>query len=150
MESEVPDAAMEEEDHGPWQMSSEVPYTMEELIKQYRVLEADALALAKEQAEAMRPYTEGMKTIKMFALLKMDEQKQKNVRTESGLAYISSGIKGKVDNRDALLEHCAEHGWGLLELGVLLEPLKEFIDQSGGEPPPGVSIESWRRCNIRK
>jgi hypothetical protein len=129
---------------------SQVPYTMEELIKQFHMVKADAEALGKEQAEAMKPYSDAMNTIKNFVLLKLDEQKETSVKTRVGTAYISSGIKGKVDNRDALLEHCVEHGWGLLDIGVLLEPLKEFIDQSGGEPPPGVSIESWRRCNIRK
>ena len=129
---------------------SQVPYTMEELIKQFHMVKADAEALVKEQAEAMKLYSDAMKVIKNFVLLKLDEQKETSVKTKVGTAYISSGIKGKVDNRDALLEHCVEHGWGLLDIGVLLEPLKEFIDQSGGEPPPGVSIESWRRCNIRK
>jgi hypothetical protein len=59
---------------------------MEELVKQYRALEADAEALAKEQAEAMRPYTEGMKVIKNFVMLKLDEQGEKNVKTHAGTA----------------------------------------------------------------
>jgi len=131
--------------------NSQVPYTMEELIKQFRMVKAEAEALGKEQAEAMKPYTDAMNTIKNFVLLKLDEQKETSVKTKEGTAYISKGIKGKVDNRDALIEHVKEHGgWGMLDLGVLLEPLEEFIDQSGGEPPPGVTIEYWRRCNIRK
>jgi hypothetical protein len=130
---------------------SQVPYTMEELVKQYRALEADAEALGKEQAEAMRPYTEAMKVIKNFVMLKLDEQGEKNVKTHAGTAYISTGLKPKVDNRDVLLEHVREHdGWGMLDIGVLLDPVKDYLDKSGGEPPPGVTIEYWRRCNIRK
>jgi predicted transcriptional regulator len=130
---------------------SQVPYTMEELIRKYREIEADAEALVKEQAEAMRPYTEGMKTIKNFILLKLDEQGEKTVKTHAGTAYISSGPKPKVDNRNALLEHVREHdAWDMLDIGVLLNPVKDFLDKSGGEPPPGVTIEYWRRCNIRK
>jgi hypothetical protein len=49
------------------------------------------------------------------------------------------------------LEHVREHDeWGMLDIGVLLEPVKNYLDKSGGEPPPGVTIEYWRRCNIRK
>ncbi len=130
---------------------SQVSYTMEELVKQYRALEADAEALGKEQAEAMRPYTEAMKVIKNFVMLKLDEQGEKNVKTHAGTAYISTGLKPKVDNRDVLLEHVREHdGWGMLDIGVLLDPVKDYLDKSGGEPPPGVTIEYWRRCNIRK
>jgi len=130
---------------------SQVPYTMEELIKQYRQIEAWAESLAKEHVEAMRPYTEGMKVIKNFVMLKLDEQGEKNVKTHAGTAYISSGLKPKVDNRDALLEHVKEHdAWGMLDIGVLLDPVKDYLDKSGGEPPPGVTIEYWRRCNIRK
>ena len=130
---------------------SQVPYTMEELVKQYRALEADAEALGKEQAEAMRPYTEAMKVIMNFVMLKLDEQGEKNVKTHAGTAYISTGLKPKVDNRDVLLEHVREHdGWGMLDIGVLLDPVKDYLDKSGGEPPPGVTIEYWRRCNIRK
>lgn len=125
-------------------------YTIAEMIKQYHLLKADSEALAKEQAEVMRPYTEGMKVIKNFILLKLDEQKEKSVKTNAGTAYISTGIKPKVDNREALLEHVKEHNaWSMLDIGVLLEPVKDFLDASGGEPPPGVSIEYWRRCNIK-
>jgi hypothetical protein len=131
--------------------NSQVPYTMEELIKQWHILKDAAEALAKEQAEAMKPYAEALKAIKIFALLKMDEQKQKNVRTKSGLAYISTGMKPKIDNRDVLIEHVKEHGgWDMLDIGVLLEPLEDYLDKSGGAPPPGVTIEYWRRCNIKK
>jgi len=131
--------------------TSQVPYTMEELIKQFRALKTDAEALAKEQAEAMKPYTSAMDTIKNFVLLKMDEQGAQNIKTDEGTAYISTGLKPKVDNRDALLEHVREHDvWGMLDIGVLLDPVKDYLDKSGGEPPPGVMIEYWRRCNIRK
>jgi len=130
---------------------SQVPYTMEELIKQFHVVKADAESLAKEQAEAMKPYTDAMNTIKSFVLLKLDEQGEKNVKTHAGTAYVSTGLKPKVDNRDALLEHVREHdGWGMLDISVLLDPVKDYLDKSGGEPPPGVTIEYWRRCNIRK
>jgi len=130
---------------------SQVPYTMEELIKQFHMVKADAEALVKEQAEAMKLYSDAMKIIKNFVLLKLDEQKETSVKTKVGTAYISSGIKGKIDNRDVLIDHVKEHGgWDMLDIGVLLEPLEDYLDKSGGKPPPGVSIESWRRCNIRK
>lgn len=130
---------------------SQVPYTMEELIRQYRMLEADEKELVKEQAEALRPYVEGKMFIKNFILHILDQQGEKSVNTSAGTAYISSGPKPKVDNRDVLLEHVREHdAWDMLDIGVLLNPVKDFLDKSGGEPPPGVTIEYWRRCNIRK
>ena len=117
-------------------MASRVPYTMDELVAKFLELKGNAEALTKEQDAAMKPYKEAMATIKNFLLLKLDEQGETSVKTKSGTAYVSSGFTPKVSDRGVLLDHVREHEhWDLLDIGVLLDPVKEFLDKSGGKAP---------------
>ena len=41
------------------------------------------------------------------------------------------------------------HGFSMLDIRALKEPVKEFVKEHNANPP-GVEVSHWVECNIRK
>lgn len=96
------------------------------------------------------PLQEKMTLLENWFTMKAQEDGLTNVPTPSGTAYWSTHHSATVASRDALFEHCKEHGtWDLIESRASKTAVKSYIE-AHGEPPPGVNFSSVSVFNFRK
>lgn len=145
--------------------------TPADLIGEYRKIDDWADVQDKAYAAHMKPHRDRMEQIKQTLHAMAIEQHVNGFPTDNGTAYISEIRNHKIDpeappyvreedgtlkeshGRDAVLDLLLDN-WDRYgnEFLVLSLP-KAFIDQyiqDNGHPPPGVSISTLQRLNIRK
>ena len=100
----------------------------------------------------MKPYKDGLVAIKGMVLGMLQASGQQNAKIEGeGTAYQQTTSSLKVDNRNAFLEFVATQGkWDMLQVGVLKDPVEAYIEANNGTPPPGIKLEYFTKCNIRR
>lgn len=148
-----------------------------DLIKEHQELKAWKDAQTKAFNEFMKPHNDKLEQISNQLLQMALDQKVNGFPTEFGTGYISQGIAHKVDpnaaatwtnpdtgevetGREALLDwmlaHWEQYGaeWGQISIGI--DGVKAYMEATKSEEhpegllPPGISIERWKRFNIRK
>ena len=125
--------------------------TIGELVAKHN----EILAFVEQEQETydarMKPYIEGINLIKSTCLGILQQQGQQNAKTESGTAYQQTTMSVKVDNPNAFLDFVAkENQWDMLSPQALKDPVKDWLDKNNGVPPPGVKIDFFTKCNIRR
>ena len=126
-------------------------YTDAELIARYHELKAALDAICAEQELVTKPYNDALNAIKGAMLARLQEQGHQNVKTDEGTAYQQTTMSVKVDNRDALMEFVRQNNrTDMLDIGVLKDPVKDWLDTHDGVAPPGVAVSFFTKCNIRK
>lgn len=151
--------------------------TPADLIKTYRDLEEWMAEQSKKLAEVLAPWIAKNNSIKAVLLQKADEQKVNSFPTDNGTAYISEGVGHKVDpnsphvytnpetgeiatGREALLDwmmdHWNDYGAEHAQIGIASKGVEAYMaatkseENPNGVPPPGITLEPWRRMNVRK
>jgi hypothetical protein len=125
--------------------------TAEEIVAQYIALRNRVDALKKEQAEALKPFTEAMTALEGAANMLMTATGQKALSTNAGTAFYKSVMSVKNEDPEAFLAFVREHqAWGALTAHVRKEFVEEWMDSHDGHPPPAISVEKFRRVEFRK
>jgi hypothetical protein len=145
-----------------------------ELIAEYIRLEDWMKAETKRFNEHMQPVKTRLEEIKEKELrqhlLALGSQDKQTISTDNGTVYLSTITTPSISDegapyepqpgetqvgRNAYLEWCIDHWpeWGnqMLQLAApQVTAVRDYMDQNGGQPPPGVKITTFNRVNIRR
>lgn len=150
--------------------------TPAEIIKARQELKTWSDAQTKAFNEHMAPHRQKIEEYDNQLLALAIAQGVNSFNTDFGTAYISQGLSHKVDPNaapwtnpetgeistgreallDWLLENWADYGaeWAMVNIGV--DGVKAYMEKTKspehpeGLLPPGISIERWKRMNVRK
>ena len=130
-------------------------FTIGDMITKYREIEVMVDAADDAHNKQWGPYKNAMTTLKNACGAELVRQKAQNYRNDDGMAYLRRGIKVTVDNRDAFIKFVVEQNkWNFLDAGCLVDPVKEFLEDELNNPnavaPPGVKVDPYTACSIRK
>jgi hypothetical protein len=101
--------------------------------------------------ERMKPFNDAIGAIKNACLAFLQEQNAQNFKTDDGTAYQVTTMSVKVDNPAAFLDFVIKDKHPeFLSPQVLKDPVRDWLDKSNGVPPPGVKIDFFTKCNIRR
>ena len=126
-------------------------YTIGELIAKHNELLTYVEAEQAKFDEQMKPVQDGIGAIKGAILAELQAQGVQNFKTDDGTAYQSTTMNVKVDNRADFLQFVQNGSkWDMVQVGVLKEPVKDWLDTHDGVPPPGVKVDFFTKCNIRR
>lgn len=108
----------------------------------------------KQFADLCAPYSQEQKEIEAWLHNFLNENRLKNVKTESGTAYISTLTQPKIADRTAYLDWCLanwdEAGNELLQIGSPQVAAFESYVEENKITPPGTTVTYFERLNIRK
>ncbi len=124
------------------------------------VLIAEALSLKDKIAEGSKqfetwkkPFADRLEEVENKLLAMLNAQKLDSVRADSGTAYKSTITNYKVVDRGAFFDCVAENweGFGnnMLQLGVIKDGIKEYVEEHK-TLPPGITQDQFTRINIRR
>lgn len=146
------------------------PPTDEALMERYFQLK-DWLAGEDTRYKAyVGPFKEEMDGIETEFLTRLNARGADASKTDNGTAYKSTLLNVSVSpeglpykaidreapmtGREALLEFCLDRweeiGSDLLQVGAQKDAVKKWMEESGGNPPPGVKTSFFTRVNIRR
>lgn len=121
-----------------------------ELITKF--LELRAFVEAEEAAlkELLKPHKEGMLAIQTALGVDLQNEGLQNFKGEDGTAYLKHSDGIKVDNKATFLQHCRDSGaWNMLDIGCLVDPVREYQTEHG-KLPPGITSSPSVTCIIRR
>lgn len=122
-----------------------------EVIEQYLKLRAKKATLAEEHKLALKPYNDALDMLEGVMAGRLIERGANNVQTPVGTCYRSTLLKPKVVDRGAFLGYAIENrNWDMLDVGCLLDPLKEFMEKNNKNLPPGIDVTTVVNTNFRK
>ncbi len=122
-----------------------------EIISQYIAVRDHIATLKEKHAAELAPFNQGLETMEGVMAQRLIERGAQNVKTEAGTVYRTTIMKPKVADRDAFLGYAIEcRDWSMLSIGVLLDPLKEFMEKNDKRLPPGVDVTTLIHTNFRK
>jgi hypothetical protein len=137
-----------------------VNYTDQQIIERYVALKDAASKLKDEYTAKVKPYQDGMAKMEEILLARLIERGAENTKTDAGTAYKSNLLTVKVADREKFIDFIMST-WtddaGQPSVGqtmLLAQPqkdaVKEFIERSGGHPPPGLEVSYYTNVNIRR
>jgi hypothetical protein len=127
--------------------------TDDALIAEYIRIDDFVKQETKRFGEHLAPHRARMEEIANQLLSILNERKSDSTKCDSGTAYKSTLLNVKVEDQEKFLDLCLED-WDtrgdMLQIGVLKEPIRRWMDSHEGKPPDGTSISWFTRCNIRR
>jgi hypothetical protein len=131
----------------------DVEKAVEALLVEYKTIDAHVKAQNEAFAAFIAPYTGRLAEIKSRLLALSIDLKRKNFKTDAGTAYQSIITTPKVEDSDKLLDaaldNWEEWGQGMIKLSVPVDAVKAYMDANLGQTPPGVTITTAVRMNVR-
>jgi hypothetical protein len=129
--------------------------TAVELITEFTKLDDWIASETKRFTDHLAPHKKRMDEIKATLLGMMTEQRLNSMPTDVGTAYISTITTPKVVDRDKYLDFVNEKwdeiGNELLQVGApQKDALKQYLEDNKNQPPPGIEVTYFNRCNIRR
>ena len=126
-----------------------------QLVEQYQKLSAHVTAQEAALSETLKPYKDGMETIKNEFLRRFTERGSTNSKTEFGTPYKSTIMNVKVVARDSFMKFCLDNwstmGAEMMNVAAVKDPVKQFIENNPSKaPPPGVEVSFIERVNMPK
>ena len=126
-------------------------FTVGALIAKHGELKM-AIAEIQDRFDAeLKPYMDAMGTINQALLVELQNQGLQNFKCDDGTAYLSSIMGVKVADREQFLGFLIENrAWDMLDAGALKKPVRDWLDENNGTPPPGITVEFTTKCNVRR
>jgi hypothetical protein len=126
-----------------------------QLVEQYQKLQAHVVAQESALSDALKPYKDGMETIKNEFLRRFTERGSTNSKTEFGTPYKSTIMNVKVVARDSFMKFCLDNwstlGAEMMTVNAVKDPVKQFIESNpNSAPPPGIEVSFIDRINMPK
>jgi hypothetical protein len=92
-----------------------------------------------------------MTTLENALLERMNVSGAESIKTEFGTAYKSKVMATKVADRGSLMQYVQEqNAFHLLTAAVSKEAVRDYMETSGGFPPPGVDVTFITTVNFRR
>src|SRR6185312_10990937 len=125
--------------------------TNDEIISRGLAIRDEIAAIKERHKAELLDYENGLQAIENYLLGEMLRSKQLNIKTAKGTAFQSEQLRVSMEDRDALLQHAIEEGdYGYFTNHVAKDHVKEYMDAHEGLAPPGVKVERFTVCHIRK
>jgi hypothetical protein len=125
-----------------------------DLVQEHVKLDAFIESENKKFADHLKPHKKRMEEIKNLLLGMLNEQKQNSASTDYGTYYVSDIMTPKIIDRekyiDFIFDNYEDNGAMLQLREPKKEELREYIDRHNNQLPPGVSVEYFKRLNIRR
>ena len=122
-----------------------------DVVSKYIALRDEKAALKAEYEEKLAPVVEQMDMIEIALLAKMDEAGADSIKCADGTCYISTRTSASVADRDSFMAHVLENEeWPLLEVRASKAAVEQYIEEHGGQLPPGVDWSAVRVVNFRR
>lgn len=125
-------------------------FTLQEKVQAYVKLRDYKTAAKKQFDKSMERVNQGMEKLESEILETFHEQGIKNVKTESGTAYLSSRSNVSVKDRDAFEKWADETGnRGAMDIKANAKAIRELLNE-GVEEVPGVNYSETVKLNFRR
>jgi len=140
--------------------------TNDEIIARGLAIRNEIAAIKERHKAELLDYENGLQAIENYLLGEMLRSKQLNIKTAKGTAFQSEQLRVSMDERDLLLSFVfepltnSEDYWevkeelrsrmGFFTNHVAKDHVKEYMDANQGLAPPGVKVERFTVCHIRK
>lgn len=113
----------------------------EALTKQYAALRATKQRVKEEADEKLRALEKGLVACERALLANMNASGLKSIKTDAGMFTRTETRKYHAADWEQLYDHIVEtRNFGLLQKRLGEGATKQFIDESDGKLPPGVSF----------
>jgi hypothetical protein len=125
----------------------------DDLIAEVLALKDKLAAAGKQFEEWCKPFKDKVAENENRLLAMLNEQKLDSMRADSGTAYKSTITSYKVVDRAAFFD-CVAESWekfgnNMLQLGVIKDGIKEYVEEHK-TLPPGLTQDQFTRINIRR
>ena len=124
-------------------------FTIGDMIAKFHEIKA-ALEIAQEAFDAeWKPYRDAMGALQTACGAELTRQNLQNFKSEDGTAYLRKSDSVTVSDRQPFLDFVLDGHLEFLDARVLKDPVRAFVDRTGAAPP-GVKVEPFVQCVIRK
>lgn len=124
----------------------------DERVIQHMLELRDLLAARKAEYElSIEPLKARYAKGEAYLTNRLEEAGHEKFSTAAGTVFTTTRVSGSVKDKGAFRDYVAETSEvDLLEIRVSQSALKEFIERTGGDVPPGVSVSTVRTLSIRR
>lgn len=130
-------------------MDVQVMWTPARAIEKYLEIRETERDDKKSFEERSRDRQDKMSLLENYLLLTMNERGEEQIKTGAGTAYKSPQMRVSMTDREELIAFVRETGnFDLFTNHVNKEAVKALLEQK--VQPPGVDIQTFVQCNIRK
>lgn len=101
--------------------------------------------------DKVAPLVEKKDKLEAKILEALNSQGVESFKTEFGTAYTSSRTTASIADKDSFLAYMKEHNeWSLTTLAPSAPAIKQFIEATEGDMPPGVNLNTQRTIVVKR
>lgn len=124
-------------------------FTVGDMIAKYHEIKSEYEAAQEVFDAEWKPYKDAMVALQTACGAELTRQGLQNFKSDAGTAYLKKGDSVKVVDRKAFVDFVLDGHLGFLDARVLKDPVRDWVDLHQA-PPPGVELEPFVQCIIRK
>jgi glycine betaine/choline ABC-type transport system substrate-binding protein len=124
-------------------------FTIGDMIAKHRELKVMVEAAQEAFDAEWKPYRDAMTALQTACGAELQRQNLQNFKSDDGTAYLKHGDSVTVNNREDFVKFVLDGHLDFLDARVLKDPVRAWTDEHSA-PPPGVKIEPFVTCIIRK
>ena len=130
-------------------MNEQLKYTPAWAIETYLGVREEEREDKKEFDSRSAARKAKMDILETYLLGTMNQRHEEQIKTSAGTAYRSPQMRVTMEDRQAVIDFVILHNsFDLFTNHVNKEAVKELLD--AGTVPPGIKIDRFVQCNIRK
>lgn len=125
--------------------------TTQQLLDSYQQIRTNKEKLDAEAAAAVKPFKDAMAKINMEVHRRLIEDGLQNTSNGTMTAFLKDSEDAGVEDWELALDFIVEgEHWDFIERRISLSALKAYMEQHGGELPPGMRYRCEKVCIIRR
>ena len=125
--------------------------TVDDFVAQYVKLRDFIKKETDAFDERLKPYKAAMELIEGQLGQKMLDDGVESFKTEHGTAYKTTVLSVRTADKDAFTRYViGSEAWGLVDMRPLKEGVKDFMEENGQSPPPGVDVTFVTNVRVRR
>jgi hypothetical protein len=126
------------------------PGELDKRVGQYVALRDKIKAMKEAQAEALKPYQEGLEMLNTWLLDYLNKTGAKHVATENGTIYRIIRVSASLADSDVFWKYVLDNQeWRLLDRRANVTGVQQHI-QDKGDLPPGVNLNQYSEAGVRR
>lgn len=130
---------------------ADTPSKLQQVVQRMIDIRDKRAALKKQFEEADQELKAQFARGDAWLLAKLEDTGANSLKCTAGTVFIKEDMRASAGDWDALAQHVLDTGEvELLERRVSKTAVKEYMERTGGELPPGVMIRTERTVNIRR
>ena len=123
----------------------------EQVVKHMLELRDLIKATKERQDEELAPIKARYARGEAYLTNRIEELGHEKFSTTSGTVFTTQRVSASVKDKGAFRGWIEETGEiDLMEVRISTTALKEYMERTGGDAPPGVNVSTMRTLNLRK